>query len=90
MALTADAAHWLVEQGIRLIGVDYLSVQRFGDPADTHEVLLIAGVFILEGVDLSRVTAGCYDLYCLPLKLVGAEGEPARTVLVSRDRVPSP
>lgn len=90
VALTVDAANWLVDQGIRLIGVDYLSVQRFGDPPDTHEVLLTAGVIILECLDLSRVTAGCYDLYCLPLKLVGAEGAPKRAVLVSRDRVPSP
>lgn len=82
VALTADAAEWVVEQGIRLVGVDYLSVQRYEDSQLTHEILLKAGVVILEGLNLTGVQSGCYKLICLPLKLVGAEGAPARAVLV--------
>lgn len=80
-ALTADAAQWVVDRGIRLIGVDYLSVQRYGDSPLTHEILLRAGVVIVEGLDLSRVEPGPYELICLPLKLVGVEGAPARAIL---------
>jgi arylformamidase len=83
VALTADAAEWVVEQGIRLIGIDYLSIQRFDDGPETHIVLLRAGVVILEGLDLSQVLAGEYELFCLPLKLQGIEGAPARVVLKS-------
>ena len=80
-ALTADAAQWVVDHHVRLIGVDYLSVQRYGDDAQTHRILLSAGVVIVEGLDLSRVEPGTYELICLPLRLVGAEGAPARAVL---------
>jgi len=81
VALTADAARWAVARGLRLIGVDYLSVQVFrGDP-QTHIVLLQAGVVIVEGLNLAGVTPGSYELICLPLKLAGAEGAPARAVL---------
>lgn len=81
VALTLEAARWVVDRGIRLIGVDYLSVQRFSDSAETHRVLLGAGVVLLEGLDLSAVLAGEYELFCLPLKLVGAEAAPARAVI---------
>lgn len=81
VALTPDAARWLVDRHIRLVGVDYLSVQRYGDGPQTHQVLLAAGVVIIEGLDLSRVQTGPYELVCLPLKLSGAEGAPARAVL---------
>jgi len=81
VALTAEAAHWLVINGIRLIGIDYLSVQRFQDSRLTHQVLLEAGVIILEGLNLADVAPGVYELICLPLRLRGAEGAPARAVL---------
>jgi len=81
VALTADAARWVVDQGIRLIGVDYLSVQRYGDSPVTHQILLGAGVVILEGLNLATVEPGSYELLCLPLRLVGADGAPARAVL---------
>jgi arylformamidase len=74
------AAEVLVERGVRLVGVDYLSV---GDH-DAHRVLLAAGVVALEGLDLRGVEAGPYELRCLPLRLVGADGAPARAVLVRR------
>ena len=84
VAITEDGAEWLVEHGIRLVGVDYLSVAPYGDSVPTHRVLLTAGVIILEGLNLSEVPRGFYDLYCLPLKLEGSEGAPARTILIAK------
>jgi arylformamidase len=81
VALTADASQWLVDQDIALIGVDYLSVQRYGDTSRTHQVLLEANVAIVEGLNLANVRPGMYELICLPIRLVGAEGAPARVVL---------
>jgi len=80
-ALTSDAAQWLVDQGIRLIGMDYLSVHRYGDKAPTHQILLRAGIVIVEGLNLAGVEPGKYELICLPLRLSGADGAPARAVL---------
>ncbi len=83
VALEPRAARWIVDRGIRLIGVDYLSVQPFGDKdSATHRVLLEAGVIIVEGLDLRAVTPGTYQLICLPIKLFGSDGAPARTILV--------
>ena len=83
VALTADAARWVVHRGIRLIGVDYLSVQRFHDHHETHLVLLEAEVVIVEGLNLAQAAPGNYEFICLPLKLAGADGAPARAVLRS-------
>ena len=83
VALTAEAAQWIVDRGIRLIGVDYLSVQRFYDGSDTHLNLLNAEVIIVEGLNLASVRPGRYELICLPIKLAGAEGAPARALLKS-------
>jgi len=82
VALTHDAAQWIVDKGIRLIGVDSLSVQRYRDDARTHQILLGADTIALEGLNLSKVKSGFYELICLPLKLVGAEGAPARAILL--------
>jgi len=84
VAITEGGAKWLVEHGIQLVGVDYLSVAPYSDPVPTHRVLLGAGVVVVEGLDLSAVPRGFYDLYCLPLKLLGAEGAPARAILVQK------
>jgi len=81
VALTQDAAQWIVSQGIRLVGVDYLSVGSYEDGIITHQILLGAGVVVLEGLNLYDVNPGEYELVCLPLKLVGADGAPARAVL---------
>ncbi len=83
VALTADAAEWIVDHEIRLIGVDYLSVQRFHDGPETHLNLLKAEVVILEGLNLAYVQAGEYELICLPVMLKGVEGAPARAILRS-------
>ena len=84
VAVTEDGAAWLVQHGIRLVGVDYLSVAPFGDSAQTHRRLLEAGVVVVEGLDLSAVPRGFYELYCLPLKLRGSDGAPARAILVQK------
>jgi arylformamidase len=73
-----DGARALIERGVRLVGIDYLSV---GDEG-AHVALLGAGVVPLEGLDLRHIEPGPYTLICLPLKLVGSDGAPARTLLV--------
>ncbi|MDE3096425.1 MAG: cyclase family protein [Chloroflexota bacterium] len=82
VGLTADAAQVLVARGVRLVGIDYLSIAPKRDPAPTHVALLSAGVVILEGLDLRAVTPGAYRLICLPLLLEGSDGAPARALLV--------
>jgi arylformamidase len=81
-AFTPDGARWLVKRGLKLVGIDYLSVQRFTDrEPTTHRVLLGAGIVAVEGLDLRGIESGDYDLVCLPLKLMGADGSPCRVVL---------
>jgi arylformamidase len=84
LGVTPDAAGWVVARGIGLLGVDYLSVAPSGDPLPTHVVLLEAGVVILEGADLRGVPAGLHELVCLPLRLDGCDGAPARAMLRER------
>jgi len=84
VAVMEDGANWLVEHGIQLVGVDYLSVAPYGDSVPTHRILLGAGIVVVEGLDLSAVPRGFYDLYCLPLKLLGSDGAPARAVLIQK------
>jgi arylformamidase len=78
--LNGAAAKALVERGVRLVGVDFLSV---GDE-EAHHALLGAGVVPIEGLDLRGVEPGSYELHCLPLPLVGSDGAPARAILVRR------
>ena len=81
--LTLDAVHWLVERGVRLVAIDYLSVEQMdADPNIVHQTLLQAGMVIVEGADLRRVAPGPYLLACLPLKVEGDDGSPVRAVLV--------
>jgi arylformamidase len=82
IGVTDSGARHLVEQGIKLVGVDYLSVEQFknvGKPA--HHVLLGAGTIVIEGLDLRDVDPGIYEMLCLPLRIVGSDGAPARVVL---------
>lgn len=80
--ISREAASYLAEKRVRTVGVDYLSVGGyFHDGAETHHALLGAGIWIIEGLNLSSIAPGSYDLICLPLKLVGADGAPARAVL---------
>ena len=86
--IAPDAARALVERGVRLVGVDYLSVEKF-HPAryETHEILLSNNIVIIEGLDLREVSAGSYELICLPLKIAGGTGDgaPARAILRAPD-----
>ena len=82
LAVEADGAAYLVKRGVKLVGIDYLSIAPYKKSRPTHETLLKAGMVILEGVDLSAVPAGFYQLICLPLKLGGSDGSPARAVLI--------
>jgi arylformamidase len=83
--LDADAASYLVQAGIKLVGVDYLSVERYPSrDYAAHHALLAAGVVIVEGLDLSEAEAGEYDMTCLPLRVAGGDGAPARVVLRKR------
>ena len=82
VAITEDGAEWLVEHGVQLVGVDYLSVAPYEDSTPTHTVLLKAGIVLVEGLNLSKVMRGFYDLYCLPLKIAGSDGAPARAILI--------
>lgn len=82
--IAPDAAKALVDLGVKLVGIDYLSVEKFGvETFDTHITLLEKEVVIIEGLDLREVPAGDYELICLPLKMVGGTGDgaPARTIL---------
>ena len=83
VALNSESARWIVTQGIGLIGIDYLSIQMFKDAEPlTHRILLEAGIIIVEGLDLRKAAPGEYQLCCLPIKLAGCEGAPARAVLI--------
>jgi arylformamidase len=80
--LTEDGAQYLVGQGVKVVGVDYLSVEQFkkaGAPA--HRALLGSGVLIIEGLNLSDAEPGMYEMYCLPLRVAGGDGAPARVIL---------
>ncbi len=82
-AISREAAEYLVEIGVETIGVDYLSVEPFEDGEfNTHHTLLGADVVILEGLVLTDVEPGEYFLACLPLKLAGSDGSPARAILI--------
>ena len=82
VAIDPSGAEYLTDRGVRLVGVDYLSVAPFKEGRPTHEILLKRGVVIVEGLDLSQISQGRYTLYCLPLKILGAEGAPARAILI--------
>lgn len=84
VGIAPSGAEWLVERRVELVGVDYLSVAPWKESRPTHEILLKAGVVVVEGLNLSRIKPGRYDLTCLPLKLVGSDGSPCRAVLVER------
>ena len=80
--ISLEAAELLGEAAVALVGVDYLSVGGYeSDGAETHRALLGAGIWIVEGLDLSEVEPGDYELICLPVKLVGSDGAPARALL---------
>lgn len=81
IAIDNEAAKLLVERGVQTVGVDYLSVAPWRDLLAPHITLLGAGVWVIEGLDLRGIAPGLYDMICLPLKIVGSDGSPARVCL---------
>ncbi len=84
VAVTGDGSTALVERGLRLVGADYLSIAPFDAPTPTHEILLGAGIVIVEGLDLRAIEPGWYDFICLPLLIPGSDGGPARAIVRRR------
>jgi arylformamidase len=82
--LTVDGARYLVETGVKLVGIDYLSIERLDGGGEVHRILLDNGVVILEGLNLTGVPGGNYELICLPLKIRGCDGAPVRAILRSK------
>ena len=82
VGLSDDGAEYLVRRGVKLVGMDYLSIAPYKKSRPTHERLLEAGVVIVEGLDLSEVNQGRYTIYCLPLKIANSDGAPARAILI--------
>ena len=81
--ISPEGARWVVDHGVQLIGIDYLSVEAHEYAnCDTHRVLLGNRLVIVEGIDLSSIDSGHYTLFCLPLKITRGDGAPARVVLV--------
>ena len=87
--VTPDGAAWLVERGVQLVGADTLSIEPATDDYPVHRCLLGAGVIIVEGLDLTAAAPGRYQLACLPLRIAGGDGAPARAVLLPLDGAPS-
>ncbi len=82
IGVSEGAARFLVDRGVKVVGVDYLSVEPYKTPgAPTHHVLLGAGTIVIEGLNLRDVEPGTYEMFCLPLAVVGADGAPARVIL---------
>ncbi len=82
VGVAESGAKYLVEHGVKLVGVDYLSVEQFRFPgAPAHHILLGAGTIVIEGLNLRDIEPGIYEMYCLPLRVVDSDGAPARVVL---------
>jgi len=82
--LAPDGAQYLVDKGVEVVGIDYLSIEQFhSGHHKTHRTLLAKSVVILEGLDLSAPAPGEYQLICLPLRIEGCDGAPARAVLIA-------
>jgi arylformamidase len=82
IGMTEAGARYVIDHGIKVLGVDYLSVEEFKKPgAPAHHVLLGGGTIVIEGLNLRDVEPGVYEMFCLPLRIVGADGAPARVVL---------
>lgn len=85
--LSVGASERCVHKGVSLVGMDYVSIEKYGTHRfDAHQRLLSAGILILEGIDLSAVSAGHYTLICLPIKMKGAEASPARAILIEEGK----
>ena len=88
--LTEEGARYLLDEGVRLVGIDYLSIERFDGDGEVHRQLLGNGVVVLEGLNLDGVAAGHYELICLPLKIRDGDGAPVRAILRSHEGITPP
>lgn len=79
--VSAGAAEYLREKKVRLVGIDYLSIAPMDDLLNVHHILLGSGIWITEGLKLDGLEEGDYEVICLPLKILGADGSPARVLL---------
>jgi arylformamidase len=82
IGISPDGAQFLVDHGVKLVGIDYLSIAPYKQGQIPHEIFLNAGVILVEGLNLSKVSQGRYSLYCLPLKILNSDGAPARAILI--------
>ena len=85
VAIDPSGAQWMVEHGLQLVGIDYLSIGAYEDGVPTHEILLGNGVVPVEGLNLAGIEPGEYQLICLPLKLKDCDGAPVRAVLMRNE-----
>jgi arylformamidase len=85
VGISEDGAQFLVDRGVKLVGLDYLSISPYKKSRPTHEVFLKNNVILLEGIDLSKVSEGFYTIFCLPIKLAGSDGAPARVMLIEEE-----
>lgn len=82
--LSPEAAQYCVEKKVKLVGIDYVTIEKHGDETfPSHQTIMKNGIFILEGINLADVPAGKYSLICLPLKIKGGEASPVRAVLLA-------
>lgn len=81
VAVEPDGARYLADKGVRVVGVDYLSVAPFDNTAETHRILLGAGVWVIEGLDLREVGEGRYEMLALPLKIETSDASPVRVLI---------
>jgi arylformamidase len=80
--LSIEAAEYLSERKVQTIGIDYLSIGGYeGNVIEVHDIILKAGIWVIEGLDLSKIDPGNYDLICLPIKIAGSDGAPARAIV---------
>jgi arylformamidase len=80
--LSVETAKYLSERKVQTIGIDYLSIGGYGgNVIEVHEIILKAGIWVIEGLDLSKIGSGNYDLVCLPIKIAGSDGAPARALV---------
>jgi len=86
VGITHSGADWLIKHGVRLVGIDSLSVATIDQIVPTHKALLGAGITIVEGLYLEGISPGMYKLVCLPIKLMGLDGAPARAILIELPR----
>ena len=89
VSLAPDAAAWAADRGLRLVGIDHLSIQQWGNDGETHRILMRAGVAILEGLNLASIAPGRYTLVAAPVRLVGIEAAPVRALLLESDAAES-